>query len=98
MTKEETRIEIVAMLKSYGFDEEEDRTFRAKRLHEYNSRHVQHTDSCHLYDVSPFRRNDKSGARGGLSGFEECKWPNATNRRDGVLCYRPTVPKSIGRY
>jgi hypothetical protein len=32
MTKEETKIEILAMLRSYGFDEEEDRTFRAKRL------------------------------------------------------------------
>jgi hypothetical protein len=32
MTKEEAKIEIVAMLKSYFFDEDEDRTFRAKRL------------------------------------------------------------------
>ena len=32
VTKEETKIEILAMLRSYGFDEEEDRTFRSKRL------------------------------------------------------------------
>ena len=32
MTKEETKIEIVALLKSYGFEEDDDRTFRAKRL------------------------------------------------------------------